>query len=66
MELECQNWHITLEKSEIELKYKNRCPMCGKMNTFIDEYILDIKRIFTDKSFISSMIKLHDEDPIEY
>lgn len=40
--------------------------MCGKMNTFIDEYILDIKRIFTDKSFISSMIKLHDEDPIEY
>lgn len=66
MELECQNCHITLEKSEIELKYKNRCPMCGKINTFIDEYIMDIKRISSDESFVSAMIKLHNENPIEY
>lgn len=66
MKFECTNCHITLEKDEIELKYNNRCPMCGKANTFIKEYIMDIKRISSDESFIQAMVKLHDEDPIEY
>lgn len=66
MELECKNCHITLEKKEIELKYNNKCPMCGKINTFEEEYKLDLKRISSDESFIQAMIKLHDEDPIEY
>lgn len=66
MKKECTNCHITLEKEEIELKYNNRCPMCNKLNTFVDEYIMDIKRISTDEEFINAMIKLHDENIIEY
>lgn len=66
MALECTNCHITLEKNDLELQYKNKCPMCGKTNTFIDEYIMDIKRISSDESFVSTMIKLHKEDPVEY
>ena len=66
MKKECTNCHITLGKDEIELKYKNKCPMCGKLNSFVDEYIMDIKRISSDESFISNMIMLHDTNIIEF
>ena len=66
MKQECANCHITLEKDEIEIKYKNKCPMCNRFNTFVDEYIMDIRRVSSDESFIQAMVKLHDEDPIEY
>ncbi len=66
MKQECTNCHITLEKDEIEIKYNNKCPMCNQINTYVDEYIMDIKRISEDKDFINAMIKLHEKDPIEY
>lgn len=40
--------------------------MCGKLNSFVDEYIMDIKRISSDESFISNMIMLHDTNIIEF
>lgn len=66
MKKECINCHITLEEDEINLKYNNVCPMCNTVNSFVAEYIMDIKRISSDETFIQAMIKLHDENPIEY
>ena len=40
--------------------------MCHEKNSYIEEYIMDIKRISNDPDFIQAMTKLHDEDPIEY
>lgn len=37
-----------------------------KKNSYIEEYIMDIKRISNDSGFVQAMSKLHDEDPIEY
>ena len=66
MKMECINCHITLENDELKNKFNNICPMCHKKDSYIAEYIMDIKRISNDQDFINAMIKLHDEDPIEY
>ncbi len=66
MQKECFNCHITLDEDEIVSKYNNVCPVCHLENSYEYEYIMDIKRISTDESFVQSMIKLHNEDPIEY
>ena len=45
------------------------CPSCGNkledVNISVEDYMLIIE-VSVDKKFIQSMIKLHDEDPIEY
>ena len=66
MKMECTNCHITLNQDELIDKYNNKCPMCNRINTYVPEYIMDIKRISTDESFIQAMTKLHDEGSIEY
>ncbi len=66
MKMECTNCHITLDKDELINKFNNICPMCHEENSYIEEYIMDIKRISNDNDFINAMIKLHDDDPIEY
>lgn len=43
-----------------------KCPCCGTENSYVEEYVTDIKRISKDQSFVDAMIKLHDENPIEY
>lgn len=43
-----------------------KCPCCGTENSYVEEYVMDIKRISEDQSFVDAMIKLHDENPIEY
>ena len=63
--LECNTCHIILNDEEV-LKYNNVCPCCHAQNSFCEEYIMDIKRISTDESFIQAMIKLKQEEPIEY
>lgn len=64
--MECTSCHITLDKEELINKFNNVCPMCHEKNSYIEEYIMDIKRISNDSDFIQAMTKLHDEDPIEY
>lgn len=66
MKMECTSCHITLDKEELINKFNNVCPMCHEKNSYIEKYIMDIKRISNDSDFIQAMIKLHDEDPIEY
>ena len=66
MKMECTSCHITLDKEELINKFNNVCPMCHEKNSYIEEYIMDIKRISNDSDFIQAMTKLHDEDPIEY
>ena len=63
--LECKICHITLSDEDV-LKYNNTCPCCHTQNSFYEEYIMDIKRISTDESFVDAMIKLKNENPIEY
>lgn len=44
-----------------------QCPFCKVDNKWSkNEVESEVKRISTDESFINAMIKLHDEDPIEY
>lgn len=66
MKMKCTSCHITLDKEELINKFNNVCPMCHEKNSYIEEYIMDIKRISNDPDFIQAMTKLHDEDPIEY
>lgn len=66
MKMECTSCHITLDKEELINKFNNVCPMCHEKNSYIEKYIMDIKRISNDSDFTQAMIKLHDEDPIEY
>ena len=66
MKMECTSCHITLDKEELINKFNNVCPMCHEKNSYIEEYIMDIKRISNDPDFIQAMTKVHDEDPIEY
>ena len=66
MQKECSNCHITLDEDEIVSKYNNVCPVCHLENSYEYEYIMDIKRISTDESFVQAMIKLYNENPIEY
>jgi C4-type Zn-finger protein len=60
---ECNVCHIVFEENQI---LNNECPVCHSKNCFEDEYIMDIKRISTDPSFMDAMMKLYKEDPIEY
>ena len=62
---ECKVCHINFCDEDI-IKYNNICPCCHSKNSFIEEYIMDIKRISDNEDFIDAMIKLHDENPIEY
>lgn len=64
--MECTSCHITLDKEELINKFNNVCPMCHEKNSYIEEYIMDIKRISNDPDFIQAMTKLHENDPIEY
>lgn len=41
------------------------CPLC-KHEEWVEEYLWDIKQISTDENFIKAMVKLYNEDPIEY
>lgn len=71
MKMECMNCHFTFEKEELEKKYNNVCPVCHEKDSYIEEYLMDIKRLsqklgLYDKEFIESMVKLHNDDPIEY
>lgn len=66
MKMECTTCHITLDKEELINKFNNVCPMCHEKNSYIEKYIMDIKRISNDPDFVQAMTKLHDEDPIEY
>lgn len=66
MKMECTSCHITLDKEELINKFNNVCPMCHEKNSYIEEYIMDIKRISNDSDFVQAMSKLHDDDPIEY
>lgn len=62
---ECINCHITISDEDVK-KYNNVCPCCHSRDSFIEEYIMDIKRISTDDEFVKAMIRLHDEDIVEY
>lgn len=66
MKMECTSCHITLDKEELINKFNNVCPMCHEKNSYIEEYIMDIKRISNAPDFIQAMTKLHENDPIEY
>lgn len=61
---ECKVCHMTFNDEEI-MKYK-MCPVCHSTNSFVDEYIMDIKRISTDENFMKAMTELYEKDPIEY
>ena len=61
----CSECYISLNEDEIS-KCNNKCPCCGTENSYVEEFILDITGISEDQSFVDAMIKLHDEDPIEY
>lgn len=63
--LECKICHMTLSDEDVS-KYNNICPFCHTKNSFYEEYIMDIKRISPDESFVDAMIKLKNENPIEY
>lgn len=62
---ECEVCHITLSNEDV-LKYNSICPCCHSKNSFFEKYIMDIKRISTDESFIIEMTELYKNDPIEY
>ena len=66
MKMECTSCHITLDKDELVNKFNNVCPMCHEKDSYVEKYIMDIKRISNDPDFVQAMTKLHDEDPIEY
>ena len=68
MQKECNVCHMVFSEEDI-IKHTGTndiCPVCHTKNSFIEEYIMDIKRISNDSDFIQAMIKLHDENPIEY
>lgn len=68
MQKECNVCHMVFSEEDI-IKYSgtnNTCPVCHTKNSFIEKYIMDIKRISNDPDFVQAMTKLHDNDPIEY
>ena len=60
MGLTCDVCGFTKDNNE-----KINCPVC-KNNNWVDSDIIFLKKISTDDSFISSMINLKEQDPIEY
>lgn len=66
MKMECTSCHITLDKDEIINKFNNVCPMCHEKDSYVEKYLMDIKRISNDPDFIEAMTKLHENNPIEY
>lgn len=68
MQKECNVCHMVFSEEDI-IKHTGTndiCPVCHTKGSFLEKYIMDIKRISNDSDFIQAMIKLHDEDPIEY
>ena len=68
MQKECNVCHMVFSEEDI-IKYSgtnNTCPVCHTKDSFIEKYIMDIKRISNDPDFVQAMTKLHNEDPIEY
>lgn len=57
----CDICGTTVDDDSIE-----RCPVCFSDKWSVNELYSDLKQISSDESFIQAMIKLHDEDPIEY
>ena len=60
MGLTCDVCGFTKDNNE-----KINCPVC-KNNNWVDSDIIFLKKISTDDSFISSMINLKNQNPIEY
>lgn len=56
---------MTFNEDEVT-KYNNVCPVCHSVDSFVYEYIMDIKRISTDENFMKAMTELYEKDPIEY
>lgn len=52
---ECLFPFVNVDKSSPIKEYKSKVPHGGV-----------IKKISTDESFMNALVKLHDEDPIEY
>lgn len=57
----CDICGTTVDDDSIE-----KCPVCFSDKWSVNELYSDLKQISSDESFIQAMIKLHDEDPIEY
>ena len=68
MQKECNVCHMVFSEEDI-IKHTGTndiCPVCRTKGSFLEKYIMDIKRISNDPDFVQAMTKLHDEDPIEY
>lgn len=68
MQKECNVCHMVFSEEDI-IKHSGTndiCPVCHTKDSFVEKYIMDIKRISNDSGFVQAMSKLHDEDPIEY
>lgn len=68
MQKECNVCHMVFSEEDI-IKHTGTndiCPVCHTKGSFLEKYIMDIKRISNDPDFVQAMTKLHDEDPIEY
>ena len=68
MQKECNVCHMVFSEEDI-IKHTGAndiCPVCHTKGSFLEKYIMDIKRISNDPDFVQAMTKLHDEDPIEY
>ena len=68
MQKECNVCHMVFSEEDI-VKHSGTndiCPVCHTKDSFVEKYIMDIKRISNDPDFVQAMTKLHDEDPIEY
>lgn len=59
MERICKNCGF-IDASEL-----NDCPVCKK-NDWEDLYLYQIKDVSTDESFVNAMVKLRNENPVEY
>lgn len=68
MQKECNVCHMVFSEEDI-IKHTGTndiCPVCHTKGSFLEKYIMDIKRISNDPDFIQAMTKLHDDNPIEY
>ena len=68
MQKECNVCHMVFSEEDI-IKHTGTndiCPVCHTKGSFLEKYIMDIKRISNEPDFVQAMTKLHDEDPIEY
>lgn len=49
----------------IDIRNIEKCPLCQSVN-WEDYDLFQIKQISTDEAFVNAMIKLRDENPIEF